>query len=169
MKAFAWKTEHLLRGKIRPSLFLRSDEHSVEAHSRCGKHLGYLRCSNPNERINETLFINFEGSKLDAVEGSIFNADWHSINSTNEEWQQALWIDIYHSNYPQGVQSKTYKLETIERGKNFILAKSLDHEPTRIMHIFDLDWKWIHNHPPPLSKRQIVENWWIENFLNRSC
>lgn len=44
MKVIALKTENKLGVDIRPGLFLRSDEHSVGAHSRYKNDLSYLRC-----------------------------------------------------------------------------------------------------------------------------
>ena len=52
-------------------------------------------------------------------------------------------LSFYHANYPEGVRDKIYNLQTIERGEHFILCRSIDHNPTRIMHIFEIDWDWL--------------------------
>ncbi len=52
-------------------------------------------------------------------------------------------LSFYHANYPEGVRNKIYNLQTIERGERFILVRSTEHNPTRIMHIFAIDWEWL--------------------------
>jgi len=39
-------------------------------------------------------------------------------------------LDFYFANYPEGARDKRYTLQTIERGRSFLLAKSLDHAPS---------------------------------------
>ncbi len=78
-------------------------------------------------------------------------------------------LEFYHANYPQGVQGKSYVLETIERGEEFMLAKSLEHTPARILYIRHIDWDWLHKHFGHLFRNQIEKNWTMENFLSRSC
>ncbi|MFP4154800.1 MAG: hypothetical protein ACLFSG_03800 [Halothiobacillaceae bacterium] len=55
-------------------------------------------------------------------------------------------LDFYHANYPQGVQSKRYTLQTVERNRFFILARSTHHEPTRWLLIYDINASWLRKH-----------------------
>lgn len=59
---------------------------------------------------------------------------------------QIFKLHFYHANYPAGVRDKKYTLRTIERHHKFIIAKSIDHEPARILQIYDLDIRWIDRH-----------------------
>lgn len=54
-------------------------------------------------------------------------------------------LHFYHQNYPAGVKNKIYKLQTIERGEKFILAKS-DHNPPRFLQIYDITPEWLRIH-----------------------
>lgn len=51
-----------------------------------------------------------------------------------------------HLNYPEGVQGKEYKLQTIERGRSFLLAKAVDHDPPRFLQIYEIDVEWMRRH-----------------------
>ena len=67
---------------------------------------------------------------------------------------RTLNVRFYHANYPEGVQNKSYRLQTLERGQTFLLARSHDHQPTRILLIYDIDGAWVARHfpgfvPPP--------------------
>jgi len=55
-------------------------------------------------------------------------------------------LDFYHANYPAGVQNKTYNLRTIERGRQFILACSVDHDPRRYLLIYNITPAWLRRH-----------------------
>ena len=55
-------------------------------------------------------------------------------------------LSFYHANYPEGVRDKHYTLVTLERGHRFILAKSLDHNPPRILQIYEIDAQWVRRH-----------------------
>ena len=52
-------------------------------------------------------------------------------------------LAFYHANYPEGVRDKVYSLETIERGARFILAKSTEHDPVRMLLIHELTHEWL--------------------------
>jgi hypothetical protein len=81
-------------------------------------------------------------------------------------------LRFFHMTYPVGVQGKVYQLETLERGHNFILAKSVDHDPTRILHIYTITWEWLEKHfsgwlkNNSWDKRQPGD---IKDFLNRNA
>lgn len=57
-------------------------------------------------------------------------------------------IRFYHVNYPEGVQGKEYRIQTIERGQSFILANSLDHDLVRFRQIYDITAEWVRSHFP---------------------
>jgi len=60
--------------------------------------------------------------------------------------QRKFILSFYHANYPEGVNDKKYKLRTIQRGKAFILAKSIGHNPPRYLQIYDIDEGWLKRH-----------------------
>ena len=57
-------------------------------------------------------------------------------------------LSFYHMNYPEGVNEKKYKLQTLIHNKNFIIAKQINSdalkENNKILYIHDIDLKWIH-------------------------
>ena len=55
-------------------------------------------------------------------------------------------LQFYHANYPEGVRNKIYKLRTLERNKNFILAKSFSHQSTRWLLIYAITTEWLNKH-----------------------
>ncbi len=55
-----------------------------------------------------------------------------------------LWF--YHANYPAGVRTKMYTLQTLERGEQFLLAKSLYHAPPRLLLVYELTAEWLREH-----------------------
>ena len=52
-------------------------------------------------------------------------------------------LAFFHANYPEGVQNKEYNLQTIERNRRFILARSTDHTPPRFLLIYPLTAEWL--------------------------
>ncbi len=55
-------------------------------------------------------------------------------------------LSFYHATYPEGVRDKRYLLQTLERGKKYILTRSIEHTPTRLLLIYDISWQWLHLH-----------------------
>lgn len=55
-------------------------------------------------------------------------------------------LDFYHAAYPEGVRDKVYDLRMIERGRTVLLAKSIDHDPSRILQIYDVSTDWLIRH-----------------------
>ena len=55
-------------------------------------------------------------------------------------------LHFYHANYPQGVNDKIYDLQMVLRGKRFLLARSTDYDPPRILQIYDINWSWMKKH-----------------------
>ena len=73
---------------------------------------------------------------------------------------QTFSLHFYHANYPEGVRDKQYILRTIEHGYKYILAKSVDHNPSRIFQIYDIDPAWVERHFPNMSvDREDVQAW----------
>jgi hypothetical protein len=66
------------------------------------------------------------------------------VPAANE--QRCFELAFYHANYPQGVQNKLYSLRTLMRSDHFILARSVQHTPTRDLLIYDITWEWLHSH-----------------------
>lgn len=79
---------------------------------------------------------------------------------------RTLVLEFYHANYPEGVRDKAYTLQTIERGDTFFLARSLDHDPVRILQFYDIDAEWLIRHFPGLRPdRQDAQGWLNRQFF----
>ena len=73
-------------------------------------------------------------------------------------------LTFYHANYPEGVRSKVYELETIERSVTFILARSRQHSPARLMLIYSVTSAWLREHcGATVSESEDVEAWLARN------
>lgn len=55
-------------------------------------------------------------------------------------------LNFFHANYPEGVQDKLYRLQTLQAGEEYILGKSVDHDPARFVLIYDIDAAWLKEH-----------------------
>lgn len=60
--------------------------------------------------------------------------------------QRRFVMSFYHANYPEGVRDKVYTLQTLERTKSFIIARSAEHAPIRVLLIYDISWPWLRLH-----------------------
>jgi hypothetical protein len=58
-------------------------------------------------------------------------------------------LRFYHAFYQEGVRDKEYTMETLERGERFLLARSLEHQPSRILKFTRLE-----------LDRQLLEDGW---------
>jgi hypothetical protein len=74
-------------------------------------------------------------------------------------------LDFYHANYPSGVRAKRYLLRTIERGASFLLARSLEHVPVRLLQIYEIDADWVSSHFPGLR----VDASDVQGWLDRNA
>jgi hypothetical protein len=72
-------------------------------------------------------------------------------------------LRFYHAKYQEGVRDKLYKLKILEWGNSFMIAKSLDHTPVRILQIYDIDSAWISHH---LIEADVNQDD-IQEWLNR--
>ena len=52
-------------------------------------------------------------------------------------------LAFYHAAYPEGVRDKQYRLQTIERGASFMLARSVEHRPVRLVLLHALSAQWL--------------------------
>lgn len=55
-------------------------------------------------------------------------------------------LAFYHANYPEGVRDKVYDLETLERNQTFISARSVSHNPVRLMLVYAITGEWLREH-----------------------
>jgi len=55
-------------------------------------------------------------------------------------------LGFHHANYPQGVQDKRYRVKVLDRGESYMIGKSLDHTPVRVLLIYEIDVAWISRH-----------------------
>jgi len=60
-------------------------------------------------------------------------------------------LAFFHQNYPEGVQDKTYTLETLERGERYLLTRTVGKDPPRILLFYALQMDWIRRHFPGYS------------------
>lgn len=60
--------------------------------------------------------------------------------------QREFELLFFHLNYPAGVQGKSYTLRTLERGAHYLLARSTEHDPVRMLLIHEISWAWVEKH-----------------------
>ena len=75
-----------------------------------------------------------------------------------------LEVSFFHANYPQGVQDKTYRLQTIHRGENGLLARSTDHNPPRFLYVTVITPEWLKHNFPEFA----FESSALQDDLNRA-
>jgi hypothetical protein len=104
--------------------------------------------------------------------GDEFNEDICSYSpikilrlDTSARGSRTLRLEFYHANYPEGVRDKVYNLRTIERCEKFMLVKSLDHSPIRIMQIYEITYEWITRHFPKLRPDRNSLQAWLGQHL----
>ena len=70
-------------------------------------------------------------------------------------------MTFYHANYPEGVRDKCYTLQTIERTATFLLARSTEHTPTRLLLIHAMSWDWLTQHAGVQRSQEFldVQDW----------
>lgn len=71
-------------------------------------------------------------------------------------------LKFYHANYPEGVRNKVYELQTLERNKNFVLARSSFHQPTRWLLIYAITTEWLNNHFGVARDEVLNVETWLE-------
>lgn len=52
-------------------------------------------------------------------------------------------LTFFHANYPEGVQGKEYRLQTIYRGEQMLILLSSEHSPPRFLHITPINKEWL--------------------------
>ena len=75
-------------------------------------------------------------------------------------------LAFYHANYPEGVRDKCYSLQTIERAVHFLLARSTEHTPTRLMLIYEITWDWLRRH---FGASQPEDNTDVQRWLTNNA
>lgn len=55
-------------------------------------------------------------------------------------------LEFFHANYPEGVQDKSYRLQTVHRGESLILARATDYEPARFLQLYEITAEWLNEH-----------------------
>ena len=60
--------------------------------------------------------------------------------------QRVSELRFYHANHPEGMRTKRYTLHTLGRGKRFLLAKSMQHTPPRLLLVYDITAEWLQEH-----------------------
>ena len=74
-------------------------------------------------------------------------------------------LEFYHANYPEGVRDKNYELVMLERGNRFIIAISREHNPSRTLEIYNIDWSWMNRHFSHFQEDQDED---IQTWLSRN-
>jgi hypothetical protein len=77
---------------------------------------------------------------------------------------RSISLSFYHANYPEGVRDKIYRLTTIERGQNYLLARSIEHAPVRLLLVQEITWAWLRLHfnvDKPTDGQDIAR--WLQN------
>ena len=55
-------------------------------------------------------------------------------------------LSFFHVNYPEGVQDKLYRLQTLHAGEEYVLSRSVEHDPERFVLVYDIDAAWLKDH-----------------------
>ena len=77
---------------------------------------------------------------------------------------RSISLSFYHANYPEGVRDKIYRLKTIERGQKYLLARSIEHAPVRLLLVQEITWAWLRRHfnvDQPTDGQDIAR--WLQN------
>jgi hypothetical protein len=74
-------------------------------------------------------------------------------------------LQFYHAAYPEGVRDKRYRLQTIERGASFMLARSIDQGPVRMLLLHELSYRWLSErcHVKNVSRADELQSWCARN------
>ena len=96
----------------------------------------------------DAFFAELRGEYLSAVTTGI--RDYSPIKviavSPLQSGRRRFKLSFYHANYPEGVRDKAYTLQTLERGRRFLLARSTDHQPSRLLLIYPITAQWLRLH-----------------------
>ena len=76
-------------------------------------------------------------------------------------------LEFLHANYPAGVQDKTYRLQTLHAGDEYILTRGVDGGPTRFLLIYDIDAEWMSQHFQIKLKRNESAADWLNGEFGR--
>lgn len=108
---------------------------------------------------------------------------WYAVEIIGDEFadeglqsHSSIWVDtlttlggalrqfelhFYHLNYPEGVRSKQYTLQTLKRASSYLLARSTDRDPARIFLVSEISWEWMEKHyrALPNGRRPDIQAW----------
>ena len=76
--------------------------------------------------------------------------------NVNPNGQRSWTLDFFHLDYPEGVQSKTYHLRTIHRGRSYIISVVNDGKTPRYCIFTGMTFDWFERY-----YRHIAEGNWI--------
>ena len=101
-----------------------------------------------NLKLKRWYACQFLGDEFNATELCILAPSPIRIEQVQplESGERTFKLAFFHANYPQGVQGKEYTLQTIHRGENCLLARSLEHRPPRFLYLTDLPLEWLKHH-----------------------
>jgi hypothetical protein len=71
-------------------------------------------------------------------------------------------LQFYHANYPEGVRQKVYELQTLERNRCFLLARSTSHQPVRWFLIYPITSDWLNKHFDIATDEGLDAEMWLE-------
>ncbi len=132
--------------------------------------IGALKVNNREER-EEVVFIP-EEEEWYAME--IFGDDFHGVFTGEMDYSPIKVITFeeaegyyfnlvfYHAWYPAGVQGKKYTIEVIQTGEHYILARSVDHDPVRVLRIYNIDKHWIKRYAGKSPDPRIDLSEWLD-------
>lgn len=95
--------------------------------------------------VNRWYAVEFIGDEFDDGLRSFSPILVHAVSAAGGG-KRLMELAFYHANYPEGVRDKCYSLQTIERAVHFLLARSTEHTPTRLMLIYEITWDWLRKH-----------------------
>ena len=95
--------------------------------------------------VNRWYAVEFIGEEFDDGLRSFSPILVHAVSPAGGG-KRLMELAFYHANYPEGVRDKCYNLRTIERTERFLLARSTEHTPTRLMLIYEISWDWLRRH-----------------------
>jgi len=81
-----------------------------------------------------------------------------------EDGSRRFDLSFFHWNYPTGVQDKIYTLQTIERGKHYILTKSDHTFPHRYIYIHEITPEWVERHMRERTNCDDLQKWLTRNL-----
>ncbi len=89
----------------------------------------------------------------------------HSIQTENLG-RRRFTLSFYHANYPEGVRDKIYTLQDVERTRTYLLARSTEHTPTRLLLVYPISWDWLAKHFGTRPQTELLD---VQAWLSGNC